>query len=243
MYRNTCIYLFSKLCRISSKVKSCIFSPGEGGNYFGRLKMDLISSISSLLLKWTRILIIIRAAGCLTNIEELKVFVRSRGKFQTPQSYVMLTLRIAVITLPSFHKKIKLCSSTFPNSSPADKLLSKHVTFSNTLSQLESQCCGKTRNKNSKSVVYMTSHCVSYYSSIRIFVCVFPTSIWEKKFRETLCVIATNFEIQLIEDISKWHFEEVIEGLVIPNDIYSIQGRACLTTHDPHLRYFHHRFS
>ena len=32
-------------------------------------------------------------------------------------------------------------------------------------------------------------------------------------------MIATNFENQLVEDISKWHFEEVIEGLLFPNDI------------------------
>ena len=32
-------------------------------------------------------------------------------------------------------------------------------------------------------------------------------------------MIATNFEIQLIEGISKRYLEEVIEGLVFPNDI------------------------
>ena len=139
---------FLRLCRISSKVKSCIFSPGEGDNYFGRLKMDLISPISSLFLKWTRILIIIRVAGCLKNIEELKVFVRSRGKFQTPQSYVMLTLRIPVIT-PFFFPQKKLNFALLLSQAifSADKLLS------NTLPQLESRYCGKTRNKNSKLVM------------------------------------------------------------------------------------------
>ena len=155
MYRNTCIFL--KLCRISSKVISWVFS--------------LV--ISSLFFKMNKKTLIIRAVRL---IEEFIVFVRSRGKFQTPQSYVMLTLRIPVI-ISTFHKKIKLCSSTFLNSFPTDKLLSKHVTFANALPQLKSRCCGKTRNKNSKSVAHITLHCVLYYSSIRVFVCVFPTSI------------------------------------------------------------------
>ena len=142
--------------------------------------MDLTLAISSLFLKWKRTLI--NQTWCLANIKELTVFIRSRRRFQTPQSYVMLTLRIPVI-ISTFHKKIKLCSSTFPNSFPADKLLSKHVTFANALPQLKSRCCGKTRNKNSKSVVYITSHCVLYYSSIRVFVCVF---LCEKKIKENI---------------------------------------------------------
>ena len=77
------------------------------------------------------------------------------------------------------------------------------------------------KNKEQKfkigSVYYITL-CVALFIHSDIRMC-FPYFHMRKKIRETLCVIATNFENQLIEGISKRYLEEVIEGLVFPNDI------------------------